>query len=76
MEIEMIPVDSSNLQAIGYDGLGQKLRAQFKSGAVYEYSQVTAETWDNLMHAPSKGKFFADQIAKRDAAKFPVTRVS
>ena len=74
-EIEMIPVDSTNISAVGYDGLTQKLRVEFKRGQLYEYSGVEAPVFDSFLRAPSKGVFFASQIAKRDAQKYPSERI-
>ena len=76
MEIEMLPVDSTNLESVGYDGIAQKLRVLFKSGQLFEYSQLPANVFDDMMHSPSPGKFFADQIAKRGSAKYPFARIS
>jgi len=54
---EMIYVDSSNVEAIGYDGDLQDLYVQFVSGGSYIYHGVPQEVFDELMSAPSKGSF-------------------
>ena len=59
---EMIFVDSSNIEAIGYDEDNQELHVQFLSGACYMYIGVPRDVFDNLMYAPSKGSFLNREI--------------
>lgn len=59
---EMIFVDSSNIEAIGYDDDGQELHVQFLSGACYVYHDVPRQIFDNLLQAPSKGSFLNREI--------------
>ncbi len=65
-------VDSSSLRSIGYDHATETLEVEFNNGGVYRYSAVSADTWNELRHAASKGKFFQDHV--RD--QFAATRVS
>ena len=58
--MNMIPVSSSNLQAVGYDG--ETLRIQFRSGGIYDYYNVPAFVYNGLMNAPSKGSYHAAYI--------------
>ena len=51
--VDMNYVDSSNIEAIGYDTDAQELHVRFLSGATYIYHGVPQETYDNLMAAPS-----------------------
>jgi hypothetical protein len=55
-------VESSNIFAIGYDTDKSELHIKFNTGAEYAYFGVAKDTFDNLMDAPSKGKFFAAEI--------------
>ena len=55
-----IPVVSSNLASIGYEG--GVLEIEFKSGSVYQYSGVPASVYEALMSAPSHGKYFSAHI--------------
>lgn len=59
---EMIFVDSSNIEAIGYDEDNQELHVRFLSGACYIYNGVPRQIFDDLMEAPSKGSFLNRQI--------------
>ena len=59
---EMIYVDSSNVEAIGYDDDTQQLHVQFLSGGYYTYQDVPREIFDDLMNAPSKGSFLNREV--------------
>lgn len=55
-EIEMIPVESSNIESVGHDG-AETLRMKFKSGAaLYDYVGVPEEKFIDLINSPSVGK--------------------
>ena len=54
---EMIYVDSSNVESIGYDDEKQELHVRFLSGGYYIYHEVPRQIFDDLMNAPSKGSF-------------------
>ncbi len=55
--LDMIYVDSSNVEAIGYEDSAMELYVQFVGGALYVYHGVPREVYDDLMAAPSKGSF-------------------
>jgi hypothetical protein len=59
---EMIYVDSSNVQAIGYDDATLDLHVQFVDGGYYVYHQVPRSIFDGLMGAPSKGSFLNREV--------------
>ena len=59
---DMTYVDSSNIEAIGYDDGNQELHVQFLSSGVYIYSDVPREIFDDLMNAPSKGSFLNREV--------------
>lgn len=60
--MEMIPVASSDLAAVGY--AGTTLCIAFHSGGVYEYSGVPQSVYEALMNAGSKGKYFHAYIKR------------
>lgn len=68
--MQMVPVVSSNLKAVGYDPLSHELRIQFDSGT-WIYPNVPQQIFDALMQAPSKGKFLHSAIKPR----YPGTKV-
>lgn len=55
--MEMIPVSSSNLSAVGYDAESQILYIRFHSGSLYAYYNVPQNIYIGLMDAPSKGRY-------------------
>ncbi len=68
-------VDSTTMRSVGYDSAQQILEVEFTSGAVYQYLEVPATVFDELMAAESKGRYFNQEI--RDdytALREPTTR--
>lgn len=59
---EMIFVDSSNVEAVGYDDDTRELHVRFVSGGYYIYHEVPRQIFDDLMNAPSKGSFLNREI--------------
>lgn len=57
------PVDSSMIDALGYDPDKQHLGVRFKSGKVVTYGDVPPEVHDALRSADSVGKHFHATIA-------------
>ena len=61
--MQRIPVDSSDLQSVGYDLTSMTLEIEFRRGRrVYRYTGVPPVTFKGLMRAPSKSRFFAELI--------------
>jgi hypothetical protein len=60
--MEMIPVASSLIESIGYEGESRKLLIKFCSGPTYSYEEVSREVYDELMNAGSVGRFFLKEI--------------
>ncbi len=54
---EMHLVDSSNIEAIGYDPAARELHVRFLHGDTYAYHGVPEDVYDELMAAPSKGSY-------------------
>lgn len=64
--MQMIPVNSSNLRAVGYeDG---RLYVEFHSGSLYYYDNVPEAVYHALMNASSHGKYFSANI--RDVYRY------
>jgi hypothetical protein len=53
--VEMAPVRSSNIVAIGHDSRANELHVKFKSGGMYVYHGVSASQHAVLMTAQSVG---------------------
>lgn len=56
------PVSSSHLVSVGYDEQFQTLEIEFKDGSVYQYFDVPDNVYEDLMQAPSQGKFLHAHI--------------
>ena len=60
--MDMIPVESSLIAAIGYDTEKKELYVEFKKGGEYLYQGVTMPIYTALMEAVSVGSFFLRNI--------------
>lgn len=67
--VDMKPVESSNIRAIGHDPEFSLLVVEFKSGDFYEYSGVSADQFEALLKAESVGKHLNQHIKNKFAAK-------
>lgn len=56
------PVQSSNIQSIGYDPDCLVLEVAFLSGGLYQYDGVPEYVFEEFMSAASHGKYFAAHI--------------
>lgn len=57
-----IPVNSSNINSIGYDILSAILEVEFKDGSIYRYYDVPDYIYKELMNAKSYGQFLSENI--------------
>lgn len=65
MRLELQPVVSSNIAAVGYDKGSQTLFVQFKGrDTVYEHPGVPRLTYEIMMAAESIGSYYARNIKK------------
>lgn len=62
--MNMVPVSSSNLKAVGYEAATSTLRIVFLNGGIYEYFGVPPSVHAGLMSASSHGSYFDAQIKK------------
>ena len=63
MTMNMIPIASTNISSIGYEGT--TLHIRFNSGGLYAYHGDPSNVYNSLMNAPSKGKYFHANIKGR-----------
>ena len=66
----MLPVNSSNIAAIGHDASEALMHVQFTSGSVYEYESVSADEHAELLAAPSVGSHFAKHFKRNPLHPF------
>lgn len=63
-DIILIPVFSSNVEAVGHDG--SKMRARYKGGAIYEYDAVTEDEFEAVLGADSVGSALRAVMKSKD----------
>ena len=63
--MKIIAVESTTLSTIAYDEARDLLQLEFCSGAIYQYFDVPAAMHAELLHAPSKGRYFNQVIRGR-----------
>lgn len=63
--MQRIPVESSDIVAIGYDEPSRILEIEFQNDRVYQYKNVEPEVHAQLMRADSYGQFFSTFITRR-----------
>lgn len=61
-DIHLYAVESSNLNAVGFDPTRNRLRVRFNTGSVYDYVGVPASEFTGLLGASSKGQYFNQEI--------------
>lgn len=61
----MQPVDSSSIEAVGYDPQTRELHVRFVGGGLYVYGGVDRTWFDGLLRAESKGRYFNQEIKPR-----------
>ncbi|PAX51909.1 KTSC domain-containing protein [Brunnivagina elsteri] len=55
-------VESSMVQAVGYDEGSQTLEVVFSNGKTYKYFQVPKQIYEQLLVAESKGSYMQDAV--------------
>jgi len=62
--MQRIPVDSTDLVAVGYDAKARVLEIEFKEGRIYQYLDVEPDVHQRFMRADSYGEYFFAHINK------------
>jgi hypothetical protein len=60
--IRRIPVESTALAAVGYSKRLGALEIEFRNGAIYRYLKVEPAVYESLLKAPSKARFYDENI--------------
>lgn len=63
--MNMIPVSSSAISAIGYDESTGRMKIRFTSGNTYDFCRVPPEIFAGFMRSSSKGDFYNSHIRDR-----------
>ena len=59
------PVQSTALASVGYSKRLHALEIEFKNGAIYRYLNVDPAIYHDLMIAPSKARFYDENIRRK-----------
>ena len=68
------PVESSNIAAIGYNAATLELQVKFKTGAIYSYANVEQPVHEQIMNAESVGSEFS-RLVKSNPGKYPFKKI-
>jgi lysyl-tRNA synthetase class 2 len=60
--IERVPIESKALAAVGYSKRLRALDIEFRDGSIYRYLEVSPQVHTALMNAPSKARFYHENI--------------
>jgi hypothetical protein len=60
--MQHVLVESTTLASAGHDGRAAILELLFRNGAVYQYFHVPDGIYQDLLGAPSKGRYFNHNI--------------
>jgi hypothetical protein len=66
--VNLVPVQSSNVAAVGHDAKTNELHVEFKNGTRYVYEGIDAARHAELMAAPSIGSHLHGVIKPRAAS--------
>lgn len=58
----LLLVESSSIEAVGYDPASKRLYVRFRSTYTYVYYEVAKSVFDDLLAADSKGRFLNQEI--------------
>ena len=58
--IKLTPVDSSAIAKVGYEN--DNVTIEFNNGRTYRYYDVSEDVYEDLLNAPSVGKYFAENF--------------
>ena len=60
--MKRLPVESRALAAVGYSKRLRALEIEFRNGAIYRYLEVRSSIHKQFMNAPSKARFYHQNV--------------
>ena len=63
--IKRMPVESTALATVGYSKRLRALEIEFRNGAIYRYLGVEPDVYEALLVAPSKTRFYDQNIRRK-----------
>lgn len=72
--VELKPIASSNLVAIGFNVSTKDLWVLFKNNLLYQYKDINIKLYEELLKADSKGSYLRNNIISKNPSykKFKV----
>ncbi|MDR2219993.1 MAG: KTSC domain-containing protein [Methylobacillus sp.] len=67
--MEMTPIHSGKLRAVGYDARNRILQVQLEGGVMLQYSGIGDELWRRLRDSASAWSFYRDNIEEEFSAR-------
>lgn len=67
--MELTPVTSRHIAAVGHDPMTNTLTVQFRNGATYEYEDVPRERYEVLLGADSAGTYLHGVIKRHHTGR-------
>jgi hypothetical protein len=67
--VEMKPINSGKLRAIGYDARARILQVKLDTGDMLQYSSVGEDLWRRLSSSGAAWSFYRDNIEEEFTAK-------
>jgi hypothetical protein len=63
--MEMIPIRSTAIRAVGYEPTTQRMKIAFVEGHTYDFCRVPEHIFTGLLRSGSKGRYYNDHIKDR-----------
>jgi hypothetical protein len=67
LDIELVPVVSTYVARVGYASESRQLHVEFLKGSYYIYDGVPEQEYQQLLHAPSIGRYLNEHVKKHYA---------
>jgi hypothetical protein len=73
--VELMPVISSNVQAVGYDGDSATLVVEYRMGTRYAYTAVPNDVWAGLVACHMAGESIGRYVHQHVKGVYAHTRL-
>ena len=67
--MDMKPIHSGKLRAVGYDAKSRTLRVELEGGVRIDYANVGEEIWRRLSNSASAWSYYRDNVEEEFAGK-------
>lgn len=71
--MQRVLVQSDSIRSVGYDPQNSTLEVEFRERGTYRYYLVPRDVYDQLIKAPSAGRFVSERIV---SGHFPFEEVT